>query len=153
MADPSEFDVEKAHQAFAVSCFNGAWELIDKSDRTATEDEQMIQLAQASLWHWTQRTDCSDKNLSIGYWQVSRVYALVSEAENARKYAPLCLEKTPLGEPFYLGYAYEALARAESVANVPEQAQTFLAQARQQSEKITDEQEKKLLVDDLKTLE
>jgi hypothetical protein len=77
----------------------------------------------------------------------------VGEADNARKYARLCLEKTPPGEPFYLGYAYEALARAESVANVPEQAQTFLAQARQQSEKITDEQEKKLLVNDLKTLE
>ncbi|MFP6621240.1 MAG: hypothetical protein VB877_17990 [Pirellulaceae bacterium] len=153
MSKQPDFDLEKAHQFLAVSCFNRAWELIDKTVRTTAEDEQMIQLAQASLWHWTQRTDCSDKNLSIGYWQVSRVYALVGEADNARKHAHMCLEKTPPGEPFFLGYAYEALARAEVVADSREKAREFLTQARQQLEKITGDEEKKLLGDDLETLE
>jgi hypothetical protein len=79
MADDADFDADQAHRHFSASCFNLAWELIDKPDRTAEDDEQMVRLAQASLWHWTQRSDCTDKNLSIGYWQVSRVCALLGD--------------------------------------------------------------------------
>lgn len=64
------------------------WQLIEKPDRTPEDDEQMIRLVQASLWRWTERGDCADKNLSIGYWQASRVQALVSEADTAQKYVP-----------------------------------------------------------------
>ena len=39
----------------------------------------MILYALASLWHWTQRPDCSTTNLSIGYWQAASVYALAGE--------------------------------------------------------------------------
>ncbi len=122
------------------------WQLIEKPNRTPDDNEQMIQLAQASLWHWTQRSDCSDKNLSIGYWQASRVYALLGEAENARKYAQYCLGKTPVDEPFYLGYAYEALARAESIADNSAKAKKHLTEAWCHAGRITDVEDKQLLV-------
>jgi hypothetical protein len=153
MTDKPGFDADRAHKFFAAHCFNAAWQLIDKSDRTADDNEQMIRLAQASLWHWTQRPDCTDKNLSIGYWQSSRVYALVGEAENARKYAQLCLDKTPRDEPFYLGYAYEALARAAAMAGERDQVKQYLAEARQNAARVTDEEERQVLSGDLKTLE
>jgi hypothetical protein len=152
MANVPSFDSEQAHKYFSANCFNLAWELIGKPERTAEEDEQMIRLAQASLWHWTERSDCNDKNLSIGYWQASRVYALLGQADNARKYAQLCLEKTPADDPFCLGYAYEALARAESIAANAETANAHLAQAWQHAEAVSDEDAKQLLVDDLQTL-
>ena len=50
-----DFDSAKAHQFFSAHCFNSAWELIDKPERTPEENEQMIQRTMASLWHWTQR--------------------------------------------------------------------------------------------------
>src|ERR1700687_1872237 len=65
----------EAHRFFSAHCFNRAWDLIRKSNRTTIECEQMLQLSQASLWHWTQRSDCTPKNLSIGNWQLSRIYA------------------------------------------------------------------------------
>ncbi len=65
------------HRYFSAQCFNRAWELIRRIDRTELESEQMLLLAQASLWHWTQRPDCTPRNLSIGYWQLSRVFALL----------------------------------------------------------------------------
>ena len=74
----SDFDPAKAHN-FSAHCFNIEWELIDKPERTPAENEQMILYALASLWHWTQRPDCSTTNLSIGYWQAARVYALAGE--------------------------------------------------------------------------
>ena len=62
-----DFDSAKAHQHFSAHCFNSAWELIDKPERTPEENEQMIQRTMASLWHWTQREDCTNQKLSIGY--------------------------------------------------------------------------------------
>ena len=102
-----DFDTAKAHQFFSTHCFNSAWELIDKPERTSEENEQMIQRTMASLWHWTQREDCIDQNLSIGYWQAARVFALAGERDNARKYAQRCLDITPTDDPFCLGYAHE----------------------------------------------
>ena len=68
--------------------------------------------------HWTQRPDCTSTNLSIGYWQTARIYALLGQAENARRYAQMCFEvsQQPGVKPFFLAYAYEALAQAEAAA-------------------------------------
>ncbi|MCB1076937.1 MAG: hypothetical protein KDM64_03820, partial [Verrucomicrobiae bacterium] len=49
------FDPAPAHRFFSAECFNRAWDLIDKADRSAEEDDEMRALCHASLWHWTQR--------------------------------------------------------------------------------------------------
>jgi len=41
MPNEPSFDVTAAHKYFAVNCFNSAWGLIEKKDRTAEDDEQM----------------------------------------------------------------------------------------------------------------
>lgn len=113
----------------------------------------MLRLAYASLWHWTQRTDCTDSNLSIGYWQLSRIHALLGNADNARKSADLCLEKTPSDTPFLFGYAHEALARAESLAGQDAQAKAHLATAWRHAKNVTDADDRQTLVNDLNTFE
>jgi len=152
MTNEPTFDVAEAHKHFSALCFNLAWELIDKPRRTAEENERMIGLAQAALWHWTQREDCTDKNRSIGYWQVSRAYALAGLADRARTFGRLCLEITPTDQPFFVAYAYEALARAEVTAGNRQQADEYLAEVRRLAEQVTDDDERKLLTDDLATL-
>ena len=62
-------DLKSAHKHFSTYCFKKAWELIEKQDRTPNEENELILLNQASLWHWTQRNDCTDINLFIGYLQ------------------------------------------------------------------------------------
>ena len=138
-----DFDPVKAHNFFSAHCFNIAWELIDKPERTPEETEQMIQRTMASLWHWAQRPDCSPTNLSIGYWQTARVYALAGEAANARKYAGLCLNITPTDDAFCLGYAHEATARAEALAGNQELANEHLSKARDCAEQVTDTENQK----------
>jgi hypothetical protein len=54
--------------------------------------------------------------------------------------------------PFFLGYAYEALARAEAAAGNAEQMAAYLAKAREAADKVTDVEAKKLLLDDLETV-
>jgi hypothetical protein len=152
MSKEPDFDIASAHKYFSAHCFNSAWELIDKEDRTEEESERMINLAQASIWHWTRREDRADQNMSIGYWQASRVYSLLGQADNARRYGRLSLEKSKGGEPFYVGFAYEALARAEYVDGQQDKAKEYLAKAREQAEKIDNDEYKKMLTDDLDSL-
>ena len=109
----------------------------------------MIQRALASLWHWTQRPDCTSQNLSIGYWQISRVYALANEPDNAYKYAQLCLDVTPSDDPFYLGYAHEAMARAKLLDGNKKDADDNLSSARKYAEQVADVANRKLLMSDL----
>ncbi|MFQ5942550.1 MAG: hypothetical protein ACE5JF_03245 [Anaerolineales bacterium] len=153
MTTEPDFDRAVAHKFFAADCFNKAWALIDKADRTADEDQQMIRLNQASMWHWTQREDCTDKNMSIGYWQASRIYALLGDAENARGYGQLSLEYSEQLAPFYKAYAHEALARAEGVAGNSKEVREHLQEARALAGEIDDAQDREVLEDDLKTIE
>ncbi len=154
MAKPT-FDLNAAHRYFSAHCFNEAWELLDKPDRTAEDDEQMIRLSLASHWHWTQREDCAPANISAAYWQTSRIYAVLGQAENARRYAHLCLEASQDDDmpPFYLAYAYEALARAELVAGECQTMASYLDEAHRIAETVPDEDAQSWLLDDLKTIE
>ena len=149
-----EFDLPASHKYFSAHCFNQAWDLLEKSERTPNENEQMIRLSMASHWHWTQREDCTSTNLSVSCWQLSRIYAVLGEADNATKYAEKCLEISK-GEdipPFYRAYAYEALARAAKVAGNRDEMKKYLSLAQKLSETISDEEEKKWVLSDLSNI-
>jgi hypothetical protein len=154
MTEESGFDIAAGHKYFSADCFNKAWALIDKPDRTPEEDEQMLRLCLASHWHWTQREDYSDTSKSTAYWQTSRACALLGMADDARRYGRLCLEaSTRKGIlPLYLGYAYEALARAEAVAGDGAKMEEYLAKAREVAGTMPDPEAKKMLLDDLETI-
>ena len=154
MSKKPDFNISTAHKYFSADCFNRTWDYIEKPVRTKSEDEAMLHLSLASLWHWTQREDCTSTNLSIGYWQVSRVFALLRQADNARYYGELCLEAAQKEgvPPYYLGTAYETLARAELVAGNLDKMEGFLIQAHQVATLLPDPEEKKMLLSDLATI-
>ncbi|UCC44123.1 MAG: hypothetical protein JSU65_13585 [Candidatus Zixiibacteriota bacterium] len=152
MTTQPEFDIEAAHKYFAANCFNKAWDLIDKARRSEEEDEQMLQMNQASLYHWLQRKDCNPVNLSVGYWQTSRIYALLGRPDEAVKYGLLCLKYAKGQDPFYIGYAYEALARAEMMAGNTDKAREHLARAKEAAGAEPDEDNRKMLIADLQSI-
>jgi len=122
--------------------------LLDYLSWVLAEDEEMIRLGLASTWHWTQREDCTQTNLSIGYWQTSRIYAMLGQADNARRYGHLCLAASQAEDvpPFYLGYAYEALARAEAVAGDGEHMEEYLAEAHRVAGTVPDDDARQMLL-------
>jgi hypothetical protein len=155
MTQSPDFDVQAAHSYFSAECFNRTWDLIDIADRSSKQDDEMVQLCLASAWHWSQRQDCTAKNLSISYWQAARVFALLGQADNARRYGRLCLEisRSEGVPPFYLAYAYEAMARAEAVAGNRGGVDEYLAAARRVAEEISKLEDRQQLLDDLKTVQ
>ena len=153
MADKPQFNIQDAHKYFSITCFNKAWESIDKANCHSVEDEmEMLHMAISSVWHWSQREDVTPENLSVGYWQVSRVYCLIGQPNNARRYGFLSLKHAKDLPPFYRGYSYEALARAEMLNGNRVIMNTHLEKARVLIEQVEDEEEKQLLLKDLETI-
>ncbi len=152
MVSQTDIDVAGAHKYFSATCFNQAWDLIEKTDRTEAEDRLMVALNQASIFHWLSRPDCAPKTLSIGYWQASRIQALLGNAAEAMRYAHICLEHSAELEPFYLGYAYEALARAAALAKDAEARAAHLARAEALTGQIAKAEDRRRLEADLRTI-
>ena len=153
MADTPNFDIQQAHKYFSADCFNKTWDNMDKDGGRSTEENmEMLHTAIASLWHWTQREDVTPENLSIGYWQVSRVYCLVRQPNNARRYGLLSLQYAKELSPFFRGYAYETLARAEMLADKRVIMKEYLAKAREMLAQVDDEADRQSLTKDLESL-
>jgi hypothetical protein len=153
MDQPTSFDVAAAHRYFSAHCFNEAWSFIDKPDRSPSDNDDMLDAAHASAWHWRQRPDCGNDKLSVAYWQLARVYALAGEPGRAGSYARRCLELSQGQSPFSIGYAYEALARAAALGQDRAAAREHLANAREQLAQVADAEEREMLRADLDTIE
>jgi len=149
----ADVDLAAAHRHFAAHCFNATWSLIERQGRTPADDDQMVRLAMASHYHWTQRSDYGPQPESIAQWQLSRVFAILGQADNARRHGTLALEAARAGGlvPFYVAYGFEALARAEAVGGNPGQATLYLAEARNLA--TTLERDREQLVADLDEVE
>ncbi|MES2793367.1 MAG: hypothetical protein V4719_27395 [Planctomycetota bacterium] len=146
------FDIAVAHQFFSAACFNAAWTLIDQPERTADDNEKMLALAHASIWHWRERKDCLPRNLSIGYWQLSRVYSLIRHGERAQHYGQLCLEISADEGPFFLAYAHESLARAAAILGEPGAMSEHLDRARQLAKMVKAADDREQVLADLDTI-
>jgi hypothetical protein len=136
----------------AASLFNRTWALLDKPDRSADEDNEMIHTAHASRHHWA--NPGGPVQWARGEWQCSRVYAVLGRPEPAMYHARRCLvlsTEHDLG-PFDLGAAHEAIARSYQVAGDPAKTAEHVALARHQAAKITDEEDRAILNGDLAEL-
>ena len=63
----------------AAGLFNRVWELLEKADRTADDDDEMVNAAHASRYHWGETGEPVHR--ARGDWQCSRVYAVLGRPE------------------------------------------------------------------------
>ena len=152
--DEAPFDAQSAHRVLSVDAFNSAWDLIEKENRSEDDVEEMIALAHASAWHWSQRNDVRPKNRAISAWQLSRVYSEAGRYEEAERYANRSLEIATSGDvgPVFTGYAYEALARLAGETDQQDQRDEWLTLARAEAEKVNDQLDRDRLLKDLDEL-
>lgn len=144
----------KTAKRIAIESFNHTWDIIDKPEKSADDLLEMIKAAHASLYFWQLVEDHTPTNLSIGYWQLSRVYALAGDGTSAILHGKKCVEISldHTIDTFYLAYAYEALARGFILEKKYEIAKTNIQKAR---EVLTDSKETELnmLIIELQDLE
>lgn len=142
-----------AHRNFAVSLFNRVWELLDKTDRSAADDEVMLNAAHASLYHWLQIGEA--KNFSIGEWQLARVYATLRRTEPALHHAQRSLDiaENAALPAFYIAYGHEAVARAHALNGDSSAVRTHTERARILAESVENADERAMLLKDLDGLQ
>jgi hypothetical protein len=151
--DPTALD-DAAHRAIAVALFNHAWTLLEKSDRSPAETDELIATAHASRFHWSRVHDAEAVRLARGEWQCSRVYAVLGRGEPALWHARRCLaicEESGAGG-WDIAAAYEALARASAVAGDAKAAAGWKAKAVASLEAISDPEDREVIAGDIADL-
>jgi len=144
-------DAERQRK-LAAQLFNGTWELLSKKRRTKEETDTMIHMAHASRYHWG--VVGGPKELAIGEWQISRVYAVVRRPEPSLYHAERSLEicKAHGVGDFPLAYAYEALARAFAIDGKSRERAACLKLAKVAGERIRADDDRTLFFNDLRTV-
>ena len=144
---------QQTHRRLAMDLFNRVWELLDKTDRTASEIDEMIHAAHASRYHWGEIG--TPLEFERGEWQISRVYSTLKRSEPALAHAERCLEiceANGIGD-FDLAFAYEALARAHAVSGDVTKTREFTALAEAAAAAIEDEGDREYAIGEIANVE
>jgi DNA-binding transcriptional MerR regulator len=138
----------------AADLFNHTWTLLEMTDRTPEQDDEMIHSAHASRYHWGEVADGEPVKLARGEWQCSRVYAVLGRAEPALWHARRCLaiNEAAGSVDWDIASAYEAMARAYLTAGDAVQVAAWKAKATAALDGIADTDDRELIEGDLATL-
>jgi len=145
-------DAAAARRAFAVAAFNGAWDLIDKTDRSPDDDRQMLTLAFASRWHWGEVG--TDENRAISDWQVAHVASLIGNAPLALSFAQAAYD-TARGSnlpDWTQASTAEGLARAHACAGDMASYEKYANEARERCGQLDDEEDRELILGQLASI-
>jgi len=143
---------KEEHKKFAVALFNLTWSLLDKKDRTKEENDKMVHAAHASRFHWGEIG--TPLEFERGEWQISRVYSVLGRSEPALYHAKRCLDickENNIGD-FDIAFAYEAMARANSIAGNTAECEKYLQLAEKAGENIKKKEDKNYYLGELKTI-
>jgi hypothetical protein len=152
MAEEPKYTKEEFHKKMAVELFNRVWDLLDKQERTAAEDDEMVHAAHASRYHWGEIG--TPLNFERGEWQISRVYAVLGRPEPALFHARKCLQictENDIGD-FDIAFAYEATARAYASAGDARECEKYRDLAKRAGAEIEEDGDREMFLGELSTV-
>jgi hypothetical protein len=153
MPEELKYTLEEANKYFAVKFNNAIWPLLENPGKTEEENNELINLAHASLLHWSNRPDCKKINLQRGEYMIAIAYTEAKRKESALYYAKRCKEMTDKhpaeNDDFDLPYALLALAGALYLNGFAEEADIHLADAKRFGDAIKNEVDKKIFMGDI----
>ena len=152
-SEPTELD-PATRRKLAADLFYHTWTLLERTDRTPEQVDEMIHSAHASRYHWGEAPDHEAVNLARGEWQCSRVYAVLGRAEPALWHARRCLEinEAAGNADWDIASAYEAMARASLVAGYLAEGATWKDKAVAALDGIADPDDREIVEGDIATL-
>jgi uncharacterized protein YndB with AHSA1/START domain len=137
------------HRSKAIEINNSVWPLIEKANRTAEDDAEMVRAAYAAAYHWSKAARATIANTARGEWLISRVLCLAGYGDMALVHADRCAAAVGRGDlqDFDLAYAHEARARSLAVLGQLEEARVELVAAR--AVPIADNEDREIVEKDL----
>jgi DNA-binding transcriptional MerR regulator len=144
----------ETHRALGAGLFNRSWDLLAIEHRTPAQDDELVDTAHASAWHWRHVGNAA--NLARGHWMCSRVYAVLGRGEAAVHHARRANEVLAAGgdgiEDWDGAAAAEAMARALAVSGDLAGAAEWKARATVALEAVADPEDRAVVEGDLATL-
>lgn len=150
MGKEDDSQVQEWHRKFAINLFNLVWELLDREERTADENDRMLHAAHASRFHWGEIG--TSLEFERGEWQISRVYSVLNRAEEAIHHARRCHDictENGIGD-FDIAFAFEALARAYAVAGDPVKSKEYILLGEKAGELIEGREDREYFMSELR---
>ena len=144
---PTEAMIDQWHRWFAVECNNRAWDLIEKAQRTAAEDREMLHAACASAFHWSKvGTPIHVARCDV---TLSYAHALLGHPGMAMLYAKnsLAFFETNQCEDWDLAFAHAAMAQAAAVARDKELHGRHYMLAQQHGEAVRDPENRRIFME------
>ena len=150
---PPVLDPE-THRALGAGLFNRTWDLLEIEDRSASQDDELLDTAHASAWHWRQVGTAA--NAARGHWLLARVYAVLRHGDEAVYHARRANEVLEGGgegiEDWDAAAAAEAMARALAVNGDPDGATEWKTRAADALEHIAEAEDRDVIARDLETI-
>lgn len=144
----------ETHRALGAGLFNRSWDLLAVEDRTPDQDDELIDTAHASAWHWRQVGNAA--NAARSHWMCARVYAVLGRGEPAVHHARRAADILASGgdgiEDWDAAAAAEGMARALAVAGDTGGAAVWKAKAMEALGGIAHPEDRAVIERDLATL-
>ena len=142
------------HRQLGAGLYNRTWDLMEVEDRTADQDDELVDTAHASAWHWRQVGN--EANASRAHWILSRVYAVLGRGQEALYHARRQNEIIELGgegfEPWDAPSGAEAMARALALAGDKAGAAEWKAKASRLVSAIPGAEDRAVIENDIATI-
>jgi hypothetical protein len=150
---PPALDPE-THRALGAGLYNRTWELLAIEDRTSEQDDELVDTAHASAWHWRQVGNAANEARS--HWLSARVYALLGRGEPAVHHAERAVAIVTAGgegfEDWDAAAAAEAMARALAVAGDSAGSALWKGRAREALAAVAEDDDREVIETDLDSI-
>ena len=150
---PPDLDPE-THRALGAGLYNRTWDLLAIVDRTPEQDDELVDTAHASAWHWRHVGNAA--NEARGHWLCARVYALLGRGEPAVHHAERAVAIVQAGgegfEDWDAAAAAEAMARALAVAGDARGAALWKGRAREALAAVAEDGDREVIEADLESI-
>ena len=150
MDETKTYTRDEAHKVFAQSTNGRVWELLQKSNRSPAENDEMLHAAHACAYHW--KFAGTAVHQQRGEWLISHVHVMLGHGNEALRHAQRCFELTEanrdLMQDFDIAYAFEGMARAQALLGDHKMAEEFLLLAQQAGNAIAYEGDRSIFLSD-----
>jgi len=136
--------MEEFHKKVAVETNNQIWPTLDVKNPTQAQLEEALHMAYASRYHWSKIG--APVNAMRAEYMIARVYSAMKRGEPALFHAKRCLEisKETDIEDWDLAFAYEVMARAQSVTGNKTECKEYYGLAQNAINEIKNPEDKKI---------
>jgi len=77
--------MQQVHQELSLNLFNQSWDVLLKADRSRKDEDVLLNMVHASLYHW--RMIGQPINILRGEWMIAHVYTLLGHKDAALYHA------------------------------------------------------------------